>query len=101
MVSAHRQQVNGGCSPVASDRRRVFVAFGRALTEGQLPRDAAGLPVFDLMLIGVGDDGHVGSLYPGREEVRWSRASGRRSPPRPRVPLASRPSRRVTARDRV
>jgi len=42
----------------------------RALSEDQLPRDdAAGLPVFDLMLIGVGDDGHVGSLYPGREEV--------------------------------
>jgi len=28
-----------------------------------------GLPVFDLALIGVGDDGHVGSLYPNREEV--------------------------------
>jgi len=27
------------------------------------------LPVFDMMLIGVGDDGHVGSLYPGRSEV--------------------------------
>ena len=27
------------------------------------------MPVFDMMVIGVGDDGHVGSLYPGREEV--------------------------------
>mmetsp|Transcript_190 Transcript_190/g.572 ORF Transcript_190/g.572 Transcript_190/m.572 type:complete len:290 (+) Transcript_190:518-1387(+) len=26
-------------------------------------------PVFDMMVIGVGDDGHVGSLYPGRGEV--------------------------------
>jgi 6-phosphogluconolactonase len=34
-----------------------------------LPRDSSGLPVFDLALIGVGDDGHVGSLYPGRDEV--------------------------------
>ena len=41
----------------------------RALSEEELPRDAAGLPVFDLALIGVGDDGHIGSLYPGREEV--------------------------------
>ena len=28
-----------------------------------------GLPVFDLALIGVGDDGHIGSLYPNRDEV--------------------------------
>jgi 6-phosphogluconolactonase len=27
------------------------------------------LPIFDLALIGVGDDGHIGSLYPNREEV--------------------------------
>jgi len=41
-----------------------------ALSEDVLPRCAdSGLPVFDLALIGVGDDGHVGSLYPGRDEV--------------------------------
>lgn len=35
-----------------------------------LPRnEKTGLPQFDLALIGVGDDGHVGSLYPGRDEV--------------------------------
>jgi 6-phosphogluconolactonase len=28
-----------------------------------------GLPVFDYMLLGVGKDGHIGSLYPGRKEV--------------------------------
>jgi len=41
----------------------------KALDEKVLPRDSKGLPVFDLALIGVGDDGHVGSLYPGRDEV--------------------------------
>lgn len=41
----------------------------RALPESVLPRNADGLPVFDMMLIGVGDDGHVGSLYPNRDEV--------------------------------
>jgi len=41
----------------------------KALPEDVLPRDANGMPVFDMMLIGVGDDGHVGSLYPGRDEV--------------------------------
>jgi len=46
-----------------------------ALPDYKLPRNEAGLPVFDLSIIGVGDDGHVGSLYPGRIEVlertRW------------------------------
>jgi 6-phosphogluconolactonase len=41
----------------------------KVLSDKELPRDASGLPVFDLALIGVGDDGHVGSLYPAREEV--------------------------------
>ena len=40
----------------------------RALPASVLPvKD--GMPIFDLALIGVGDDGHIGSLYPGREEV--------------------------------
>lgn len=40
------------------------------LSNDVLPRaPTSGLPIFDLALIGVGDDGHVGSLYPGRDEV--------------------------------
>jgi 6-phosphogluconolactonase len=31
--------------------------------------DSGEIPTFDLALIGVGDDGHIGSLYPGRSEV--------------------------------
>ena len=46
-----------------------YEAQMKALSQDVLPRDSAGLPVFDLALIGVGDDGHIGSLYPGREEV--------------------------------
>lgn len=37
-----------------------------------LPRDAAGMPLFDLMLIGVGLDGHIGSLYPDSPQVLQS-----------------------------
>jgi len=42
----------------------------KGLSEEVLPLcEETKLPIFDLALIGVGDDGHVGSLYPGREEV--------------------------------
>jgi 6-phosphogluconolactonase/glucosamine-6-phosphate isomerase/deaminase len=41
----------------------------KSLPESVLPRDAEGFPVFDLALIGVGDNGHIGSLYPHRSEI--------------------------------
>lgn len=47
----------------------------KALSDQVLPRNNAGFPVFDLALIGVGDDGHVGSLYPHRDEVLVDDAS--------------------------
>lgn len=48
----------------------AYEAKIKSLSEHICPRDpATGLPRFDLALIGVGDDGHIGSLYPGREEV--------------------------------
>lgn len=50
-----------------------------------LPRDSDGFPVFDLCLIGVGDDGHIGSLYPGRDEIneasKWTIGVEMKSPP--------------------
>lgn len=41
----------------------------KALPKDILPLSAEGWPIFDLALIGVGDDGHIGSLYPNRDEV--------------------------------
>jgi len=58
-----------GGSSDATDEARAYEAQLKALPDELLPRNEKGLPVFDLMLLGVGDDGHVGSLYPGRDEV--------------------------------
>ena len=41
----------------------------QGLSRDILPISADGFPVFDLALIGVGDDGHIGSIYPNRDEV--------------------------------
>lgn len=40
----------------------------RAQMEAVMPQ-YDGLPIFDYMLLGMGKDGHIGSLYPGRKEV--------------------------------
>ncbi len=58
----------------------------RTLSDVELPRDDDGFPIFDLALIGIGDDGHVGSLYPHRDEVDivhgpWVVASYKKEPP--------------------
>ena len=61
--------VLGGSDDAPAEAEAYETAM-RALPASTLPVEAAsGLPRFDMMLIGVGDDGHVGSLYPSREEV--------------------------------
>lgn len=81
-----------GCTTIIMDgtddgpaEAASYEAQLKALSEDILPRNAAGVPVFDLALIGVGDDGHVGSLYPGRDEVlvedSWVLPVEMKSPP--------------------
>eukprot|EP00931_Biecheleriopsis_adriatica_P054823 TRINITY_DN32299_c0_g1_i1.p1 TRINITY_DN32299_c0_g1~~TRINITY_DN32299_c0_g1_i1.p1 ORF type:complete len:338 (-),score=70.40 TRINITY_DN32299_c0_g1_i1:316-1329(-) len=88
----------GGSAEGAQEAER-YEAKLRELSDGKLPRSAEGFPVFDLVLIGVGDDGHFGSLYPGREEIadesgRWVLPVDMKSPPSitlsPGVMLAAR-----------
>lgn len=57
----------------------------RAQMEAILPQHE-GLPIFDYMLLGMGKDGHIGSLYPGRKEVlmtdshQWVLSVDKKSP---------------------
>jgi 6-phosphogluconolactonase len=65
--------IENGCSVLTmdgtSDAHGEATSYRGKLEALDLPLNKGGFPVFDMMLIGVGDDGHVGSLYPGREEV--------------------------------
>ncbi len=61
-VTAHRMQAEAG-EDAAYDQ----------LIRRRLPENPDGVPVFDVILLGVGPDGHTASLFPGTSALSESR----------------------------
>lgn len=80
---------------VDGDAERSAQIYADALQEAAQPEDHAGSPTFDIVMLGVGPDGHVASLFPEQpalyEEERTAVAvRGAPKPPPTRITLTMR-----------
>jgi 6-phosphogluconolactonase len=74
-----------------ADVEAAAAAYAEELARATRPEDHAAVPTFDILMLGVGEDGHVASLFPERPALYDERAvtavRGSPKPPPTRISL--------------
>ena len=80
----HAMPSLGSVDDGGDDPERAAVRYAAELAAASRPEDHGPVPAFDVLLLGVGEDGHIASLFPGMPALFDERAVvGVRGAPKP------------------